>query len=371
MDILFLNWKDLKNPEVGGAEIILFEFARRLIKEGHAVTVFTRNFQGGKSEETIDGVKVIRRGNMLTTYLHAFFYYCSLKQKPDLVVDMLNTLAWQSPLYARKSKCVLYVNQLAREVLFYELPFPLGNLAYLFEPLQFLPYKKSFATCYAESTKKDLVALGIPDEKINIFPLGLDHSRYVPGKKSSTPLFITVSRLVKMKRVDLSIRAMSIITSKCPEAKLAIIGYGKEEKNLRQLVKKLYLEKNVFFVGKDQALFFKKTSDDVKVDLMQQAWALLFPSVKEGWGMVVTEANACGTPAIVSNVTGLKDSVVNEKTGIILSKNPTEQEMASAISKIINDNAFRAYLFKNASDWSRKFDWDESFKQFKTAVGIL
>ena len=111
-------------------------------------------------------------------------------------------------------------------------------------------------------------------------------------------------------------------------------------------------------------MFLEKSSKDMKVKLMQEAWALIAPSVKEGWGMVVTEAAACGTPAIVSNVTGLRDSVVNGKTGIVLSSNPTETEVSLAMLTLLEDRQLRNELSKEAIEFAKKFSWEKSFDTF-------
>jgi len=362
MKILVLNWKDLKNPNVGGAEIIVFELCKRLVEEGNEVICYSRTFPGAKKEEFIDGIRVVRRGGTITTYLHAVFFYRNLSPKPDLVIDMVNTLCWQTPLYIREKK-LIYVNQLAKEVLKYELPFPLSTLAYYFERFQYLTYKKVHFICYSNSTKEDIIDMGISPTQVHVFPLGLDHIRYLPAKKADTPLFAYVGRFVKMKRVDLCIRAMVEVIKVRPDTVLAIIGYGPDESRLIKLVNSLGLTNNVYFINKDN-LFFKKDPKDKKTALMQQSWALLLPSVKEGWGMVVTEANACGTPAIVSNVTGLKDAVSDGKTGIIISKNPSSKELAEAMLRIINDTELRRNLSTHAISWAKKFTWASSFKQF-------
>ena len=348
MNILILNWKDIKNPHVGGAEIIAFEFAKRLVQEDHVVTFFSRSFKGAKKEELIDGVKVIRRGNRLSVYPHAFFYYKSLKDKPDIVIDMINTICWQTPLYVPKEKRIAYVNQLAKEVFFFELPKPLSFVAYLLEEFQYLTYKNTRFLCYSESTKKDLEEYKINGINIEIFPMGLDHKRYkANGKKASYPLFVYVGRLVKMKRVDLCIKAFEKVVRLHKNARLEIVGNGPDEKRLYTIVKKNNLLRNVVFAGKSEYYPGKPIVDN-KVKLMQRAWALLLPSVKEGWGMVVTEAAACGTPSIVSDVTGLKDSVVKNKTGLILSKDPPPEELSSAILKIIEDEQLRQKLYSSS-----------------------
>lgn len=365
MNILILNWKDIKNPEVGGAEIIAFELARKLRQDGHTVTFFSRSFKDAFPEETIDGVHIIRRGNKFSVYFHAFLYYRSLRTKPDKVIDMINTICWQTPLYVPQEKRIAYVNQLAKEVLFYELPFPLSVFSYLFERVEYLPYKKTKFIVYSDSTKQDLVSFGVEKDKLSVFPLGIDHKRYVPGnKKAKDPLFVFIARLVRMKRADLCIESMRIVLKRFPKSKLAIIGNGSDEERLQGKVKEYNLQKNILFVTKSN-FFVDKNPTDVKVEWMQKAWALLLPSVKEWWGMVVTEAAACGTPSIVSGVTGLVDSVKAQETGLILSKNPRPSELASAMQKIIEDDNLRKRLGRGAIAWSKQFTWEKSYQTFK------
>lgn len=367
MDILILNWKDIRNPDVGGAEIILYELSKRMVKDGHTVTWFCRSFAEGKSEEYIDGIRIIRRGNRFTVYWEAYRYYRSLAAKPDKVLDCINTICWQTPLYVPKEKRVAYVNQLAKEVLFYELPPVISHIAYALEPLEFQTYRNTRFLCYSESVKKDITTFGIPEKNISTFSIGIDHTRYVPGKKSKDPLFLFVARLTRMKRPDLCVDAMEIVVKKYPKAKLAIVGYGPMEDELGRMIGARGLEKNVFLVNKD-ALFFDKTPKDKKVKLMQQAWALLLPSVKEGWGLVVTEAAACGTPAIVSNVTGLRDSVMNNKTGLVLSRKLSVNELSDAILRIIEDNSLRNKLSKESVLRAKNYNWDKSHKEFNNLI---
>lgn len=370
MDILILNWKDIKNPQAGGAEIIAFELARRLVKEGHKVTFFSRTFSNCLKEEIIDGVKIIRRGNRFSVYFQAFFYYKSLTKKPQKVIDMVNTICWQTPLYVDKKNRVAYVNQLAKEVLFYEFTWPLSLIAYLLERFEYFTYSNTRFVCYSKSTKEDLVSFGVKEKNIKVFPLGVDHDRYKKiDNKYIDPLFVFVARLVKMKRADLCIKSIRKVVERYPKSCLYILGNGPDEKRLQELVIKEDLEKNVKFVNKNN-FFIDKNVKDLKVSLMQKAWALLLPSVKEGWGMVVTEAAACGTPAIVSNVTGLRDSVINGKTGIILSNNPSEEELSQSMMRLIQNSDLRNSLSAESFRHSQNFSWDKSYKDFKKLVLI-
>lgn len=367
MDILIFNWKDIRNPDVGGAEIILYELAKRLVKDGHTVTWFCRSFADGKSEEIIDGIHIIRRGNRFTVYWKAYQYYRSLFVKPDKVLDCINTICWQTPLYVPKEKRVAYVNQLAKEVFFYELPPIISHIAYMLEPFEYQSYKDTKFLCYSDSVRKDIITFGIPEKNISTFPIGIDHTRYVPGKKSKDPLFLFVARLTRMKRPDLCVEAMEIVIKKYPKAKLAIVGYGPMERELEHMIRTKGLEKNVFLVNKG-ALFFDKTSKDKKVKLMQESWALLLPSVKEGWGMVVTEAALCATPTIATDVTGLHDSVIAEKTGIMLSPDPSIKELSDSMLRLVGDNKLRQRLSEEARVCGEQFTWNFSFATFTAAL---
>lgn len=367
MNILILNWRDTKNPQSGGAEIILYELAKRLAKKNHSVTWFCSSFSGAAKEESYDSIKIVRAGNKYSVYWHAFLYYSSLKVEPDIVLDCINTICWQTPLYIPKEKRILYANQSAREVFFYEYPFLFALFCFFIEPLQYLSYSDTKTICYSNSIREDLVSFGIPYNKISVFSLGIDHARYTLGAKSKTPIFIYVGRFVKNKRIDVSVKAMQYVAKRYPETKLFLIGYGTEEKNLRTLINNLKLEGNVFIVNKDN-VFLEKNAKDVKTKFMQEAWGLLLLSAKEGWGMVVTEAAACGTPSIVADVSGLKDSVVNNETGIILSKNPHPLEVGVTMLRIIEEKNLRQKFFKKTVTWGKKFFWEDSFKTFYSYI---
>lgn len=367
MHILILNWKDVRNPDVGGAEVILYELAKRMIASGNRVTWFCRAFPGGSGEQTIDGIHIIRRGNRYTAYWQAYLYYRSLSVKPDRVLDCINTICWQTPLYVPKNKRIAYVNQLAKEVFFYELPPVLSHLAYWLEPLEYVTYRDTKFICYSKSVRTDITTFGIPATNITVFPIGIDHHRYKPGIKSKDPLFLFVARLARMKRPDLTIEAMRIVIRKYHKAKLALVGYGPMQKQLERMIVRYRLQSNVFLVNKD-AFFLDATPKDQKVKLMQEAWALLLPSVKEGWGMVVTEAGACETPSIVTRVTGLVDSVPNHTTGIILPAKLKAEDVADALVSIIADSKKRTTMSANASEFAKQFTWDNAYQKFLSFI---
>ncbi len=368
MRILIYNWKDIKNRLVGGAEIITFEYARRLVLAGHQVQWFSRTQPGLIPHEIIDGVEIIRQGNSLTVYLRGWWFYRKLAQKPDLVIDMLNTIAWQTPLYAkRQSKVVQYINQLAKEVWHYELPWYLAIIGRVLEPLQLLSYHRTAVVTYAASTKQDLINWGYQASKIKLFQLGLDHDRYQPGQKSADPLIIQVSRLVRMKRPDLTIRAFATLATEFPKAKLVIVGQGPFRQALIKLVEELKLTGQIELPEKD-LYYFSHNPRDQKVALMQAAWFQVHPSVKEGWGMVITEAAACGTPTIGTAVTGQVDAIEDQVSGLLVSANPSVEELAAAMRRLLTDTLLRQHLSQGAIKRAATYSWDSSYQSFVSAL---
>jgi glycosyltransferase involved in cell wall biosynthesis len=84
--------------------------------------------------------------------------------------------------------------------------------------------------------------------------------------------------------------------------------------------------------------------------------------VREGWGLVVTEANAMGTPAIGYNVPGLRDSIRDGKTGLLCDPNP--EAMAEKAIELLRDNDLWERLSKDALSWAGEFNWDRSAEEF-------
>ena len=161
-----------------------------------------------------------------------------------------------------------------------------------------------------------------------------------------------VGRLKKSKRVHHILRALALVTKKIPDAKLYVVGEGDEKyKNyLKKLVKRNNLKNNVKFTGYIDFIERNK--------LMSRAEAIIVASVKEGWGLIATEANALGTAAIVYDVDGLRDSVRNNVTGLVVEPDP--DHLSEAIVGYLQDNELKRRLSKNALEDSRRFDWDKS-----------
>jgi glycosyltransferase involved in cell wall biosynthesis len=354
MKILIFNWRDIKNPLAGGAEVLTHQVAKRWVCKGHEVVLFSSFFKGAKKQEVIEGVKIIRAGNRISVYWQAYRYYKRFfKGQFDVVIDEINTIPFFTSFYI-KEPVICHINQLAKEVWFYESHLPLSLLGYLAEPLILKLYKKNIVITISQSTKEDLLKLGFEEKKIFIIPMGIDFEPFGDVvEKEKEPTLIYVGRLKKSKRVHHIIKAFKIVKEKIPTVKLWIVGDGdfKYKKVLYQMAK-----------GLNNIEFYCALGDGDKLELMRKAHALIVTSIREGWGLVVTEANACGTPAVVYDVPGLRDSTKDKVTGLLCKEN-NPHALSNVILELLNNKKLREDLARNALKFSSKFGWDRTAEE--------
>ena len=352
--IAWFNWKCIRHPEAGGAERFTHEVARRLVDKGHEVTIVTSRPEGLPAEEEIAGYRVLRAGGRYTVYLKARKIYMeALRGKVDLVVDEVNTLPFFTVKYAREPVVAL-IHQLAREYWLLELKPPISWIGYILEPKYLSLYKHTPTITVSESTKRDLEKLGF--ERIYVVPEGLNMKPL--GKtpeKNGDPAVIFLGRLKKTKQPDHAIKAFKLVAEKISDAKLLIVGDGPLKSKLHRLVKRLKLEGRVTIYG--------RVDEERKIELLREAQALIFPAVREGWGLVVLEANACGTPAVGYDVPGLRDSIRHGETGILVPPGDVKA-LTEALTHLLTDDGLREKLSKNALEWSRQFSWDKTAEEF-------
>ena len=354
MKILILSWRDIKNPFAGGAEIFTYENAKRWVASGHEVTWFTSDFGDNPKEELIGGIQIIRRGSETSVHYHAFRHYNKFfKGKFDLVIDEINTIPFFTPLYIKEKKIAL-IFQLARGVWFYEAFFPLSLIGFIMEFLYLKFYRKTPVITISESTKEDLLNLGFSN-KISILPIGISFKPLAQlSQKEPRPSLVYVGRLRKSKRVHHIIEALKIIKKAIPNIQLNVIGKGGRPhyiKKLHYLISKYDLQDNVNFYGYVDEL--------TKHNLIKKAHALMVTSVREGWGLVVSEANALSTIAIGYNVHGLRDSIIDGQTGLLTAKN-NPFVLAETVLNFFKDPLLCNRLSNKALQWSRRFSWETS-----------
>jgi glycosyltransferase involved in cell wall biosynthesis len=356
MRILWFNWRDIRNPEAGGAEVITHQVMERLAKKGHEMTLFTSRFKDCKLNENINGVDLIREGNKYTVYKRAEDYLKAYKHNYDLVIDEINTRPFFTPKFVREKQIIAVIHQLAREFWFYETMFPLNYIGYYYLEKKWLSnYKNIVTVALSNSTKMDLEELGF--KKIFIVPPGLSVVPLLNVKeKEDKPTLVFMGRLTKAKRPNHALQAFSIVKREIPDAKMWIIGDG-------------YLRKKLESSNIKDVTFYGYISNEKKYDLLSRAHIILVPGVREGWGLIVTEANAMGTPAIGYDVHGLRDSIRNGETGITI-KEKTPAAMAQQAISLLRDSIRLSNYTKNALEFSRQFSWDNTANLYENILNI-
>jgi glycosyltransferase involved in cell wall biosynthesis len=341
------------NPEMGGAEVFTREIIKRLSMAGYEITLFTSEFKGAKKEEIIDNIRIIRNGGKFSVYQKAKDFYKNHHENYDIVIDEINTRPFLTPKFVNnKEKIFAIIHQLAREYWFYETPFPINYIGYyLLENMWLRNYINIPTITVSKSTEKDLANLGF--KKIYIIPEGINLKplETIPEKEKE-PTIIYLGRLKRAKRPDHVIKAFKIVKRKIPKAKLWIVGNG-------------YLIKDLEKIAPEDVKFFGHICEEDKIALLSKAWILVNPSIREGFGLNIIEANALGTPAIAYDVPGLRDSIIDEKTGLIVKENGNVEKLAESIIRVLEDEALRKMLSINALEYSKSFSWDRTAQEFE------
>jgi len=354
MRFLMLNWRDPKNPLTGGAERVTLAHLVALVERGHEVVWFTYEFPGCAREEMYQGIKIVRRGGLAASIsgkVMAIFKAMSwYRRQPkfDLVIDQHHGFAWFAPWWSG-TNCVAYIHEVLGPIWTSFYPQPLSTIGRWQERWTHWLYRNVPFWTPSESTKKDLHAHGV--RSVTVILNGID-STPVPAleeKPLQLPLrLICVARLAPNKRFDHAIRAVKLLAERNVPAELKIVGDGELKSELEQLTKALKVEGRVQLTG--------WLSEAEKNAALRQAHFLVHPSLREGWGLNVIEANAMGTPAAVYPVGGLIDSTVPGQTGIVTTAE-TPESLASALAEIVKTPEVYTRYRNAAWERSKTFSW--------------
>ncbi|HRN70414.1 MAG TPA: glycosyltransferase, partial [Candidatus Woesebacteria bacterium] len=356
LSILIFNWRDTKHKWAGGAEVYIHQLAKRWVRDGNQVTIFCGNSGNSAYDDSIDGVKIYRRGGFYMVYLWAFVYYIfKFRGQYDVIIDSENGLPFFTPLYAKEKKFLL-IHHVHQQVFRKSLIWPFSAFASFLEgTVMPLAYKNTEVITVSPSSKDEIMKHKLTKKDPGIVYNGVDHTLFKPGKKSAKPLAVYVGRLQYYKSLNIFIKAAKKVLETIPDAQFIIAGEGEEKQNLQKYVQKLGLENTITFTG--------FLTEEEKVKLLQKAWVFVNPSIMEGWAITTIEANACGTPAVASNVPGLKDSINDPKTGFLV-KYGNADMFAEKITQLMKSEKLRIKMSEEAQKWSEEFSWEESAELF-------
>ncbi|HYF02842.1 MAG TPA: glycosyltransferase family 4 protein [Patescibacteria group bacterium] len=354
MNILIINWQDIKNPFGGGAETHLHEIFKRIAARGHDVTLYCCEVPGLPREEVLDGIRIIREGNrnLFNFYVPLRYFSRFKKEHYDIIIDDVNKIPFYTPLYVREPLLGISHHFFGSSI-FLEAGRIAGSYVYSAEKLVNVVYKKTPFAVVSESTLKEFLERGFPRENFTIIPNCITPGDFPMrvGEKNRVPTVTYFGRLKKYKSADHLVKAFAIVLKEIPKARLQILGTGDFRPELERLTKELQIEEEVKFFG--------FVSDEQKIELLSAAHCMVNPSMKEGWGITNIEANACGTPVISANVPGLRDSMSEGQNGLLYEYGDITG-LARAIIRVLKNDALRQELSDGAVAWAKTFDWDDS-----------
>lgn len=347
--VLLINWRDIKNPEAGGAEIYYHELFRRLADGHFDITVLSHAFPGAPDTEVIDGIKVIRYGGKWLFNYQIIPYLRKVHRNYDLIIEDLNKIPFFTPLYLRCHRLHLVMHFFGTEI-FREAFFPAALYVFLMEKLVPLVYRRERFVAISESTAREIEQFPVSRSRIGIVEPGIDTGFYHPTvPKSDPPVIAFVGRLMKYKNAQFVIRALSRLRGEVPGCTLVIGGSGDYLPELQRIARECGVAEHVQFPG--------RISEEEKRDLLSRASLFVNPSAKEGWGINNIEANLCGTVSLSSDVPGLRDSVVNETTGMLYTPDDPDDFHKKAMLLLTNKK-LRSDMEKAALARAQSFNWD-------------
>ncbi len=362
MKVLAINWRDMKNPEAGGAEVHLHEILSHFVRWGHEATLVSATFPGCEPEDEIDRVRIIRRGR----WWNANFAILSFLRRHlasnsyDVILEDINKVPFYAPLVTA-TPVIPVIPHLFGTTVFREAD-PVTAL-YVVAMESFIPvvYRKCRFMVISQSTKDDLVRRGVAPERIGVVLCGLDHAVYrdLGLERFARPTIVHLGRLRKYKSAEVAIRAMAPIRAALPEARLSIIGDGPHRAALEREAKRLRLGDAVEFKG--------YMDREELVEFLNRSHVLFNPSPKEGWGLTVVEAGACGVPVVASDRPGLRDSVCAGETGYLVPYGDVRAFAEKALF-LLRDGAEWRRMSENAIERVRELTWERCSRQAEEFV---
>ena len=361
MRIAILNWRDLTHPEGGGAERYAVNIATALVQRGHHVTLLCADHGLAPRDETVDGVRLRRRGGRVGVYPQALRGVRSLERAEgafDVVVDVQNGLPFFSP-WATRTPVVSLVHHVHRE----QWPVVFGPVASrigwgIESRLSPRVYRGRQYVAVSGRTKDELAELGVDPGHIAVIHNGTDAPLRTDVARSPHPTIVVLGRLVPHKRVEHAIDVLVALTEAYPDLHLRIIGDGWWAPTVRAHAEACGVADRVDLLG--------FISEEHKHAELAAAWVGLAPSIKEGWGLNVVEAASHGVPTVAYHgAGGLSESIEDGLTGLLVHD---LDEMAEAVSRLLSDRLLRDTLGTAARDYARQFTWEGTTSSWESLL---
>ena len=360
--VVMLSWRDTRNPEGGGAERYLESMATGLAAIGARVTVFCAAHAYAPKDEVVDGVRFVRRGNRLTIYLRGMLALLLGRLGPlgryDLVVDVQNGMPFLARLVTRRPVVVL-VHHVHREQWHVVMPGPLAAVGWWIESsLAPRIYRGDQYVAVSHATRRELRGLGVEGPRVAVVHNGTSPRLDVPQGKAAAPTLAVVGRLVPHKQVEQAIDTALALRAEFPDLRLHVVGAGWWGDTLHRYA--------VDHGAGDTVVFEGHVDEERKHEIYAQAWVLVVPSLKEGWGLVIPEAGSHGTPAVAyRSAGGTRESIADGQSGLLVD-DPVG--LTAAVDRLLHDRRLRDQLGRGAVEHSSSFTWQQAQHAFAVVM---
>lgn len=350
-----MAWRDLDDVEAGGSEVHIAEIAKRWAAAGLEVTLRTSWAQGQPTEIMRDGYRVIRRAGRHLVFPRAALAEISGRTGPrDVLVEIWNGMPFLSPLWCR-GPGVVFMHHIHAEMWNMVLSPGLARAGNFLERRLAPPlYRRSRVVTLSESSRQEMIdELGFDPDRVSVVHPGID-PRYGPGgTRSPQPLVVAAGRIAPVKRYELLVRAAAIARRQVPELQLHILGDGYDRPTVEAAIDEVE--------GADWVTLRGHVSESDKVELYRRAWIVASASAREGWGMTLTEAAACGTPAVATRIAGHKDAVLDGVSGVLADATPAA--LGTAMASVLGDPQRLDRLRSGARARAQSLTWENTATQ--------
>jgi glycosyltransferase involved in cell wall biosynthesis len=358
--ITFLSWRDTSHPEGGGSEVYVEEVAKGLVARGHRVTVVCAAHGHAARAEIVDGVAMRRRGGRLTVYLHGLAFLLGREgRRQDLVIDVINGLPFAAPL-VRRHGLVALVHHVHREQWRIIYPGLWGRVGWFLESrVTPVLYSHVPHVTVSQASRRDLVDLGLEADRVRVIHNGTPTPvRAVFSARSESPRLCVLSRLVPHKQIEHAVEVLATLAPTHPELTLDVIGDGWWADHVRHRIDELGVANRVTMHG--------HVDEAVKARLLDEAWLMLLPSVKEGWGIAVLEAASHHTPTLAyRSAGGVNESVRDGDTGVLVND---LAEMELATLELLGDHVRLTLMSSRAFEKAQNYRWEQTVSEFEQVL---
>jgi glycosyltransferase involved in cell wall biosynthesis len=349
-----LAWRDLDDPDAGGSEVHADQLMRRWADAGLEIVHRTSTASGLPATARRNGYDVIRRGSRHSVFLRTMMAELAGRMgRSDGLIEVWNGVPWFSPVWYRRPHMVI-LHHVHGPMWDQLMPRPLAAAGRLLEARLAPPfYRRTETVTPSQATREELIELGFRPERVTAVENGIDSFFTPGGTRAPEPLVVAAGRLAPVKRFELLLEAAAQARATVPGLRLRIIGEGPVRIDLARWVERHRAGGWVELIG-------HVSRPDLR-DHYRQAWVVASASLVEGWGLSLTEAAACGTPAVATDIRGHRCSVVDGSTGVLV---PVE-DLGPALAEVLGDERRREELAAAAVARARTLTWDA------TSLGIF